>query len=107
MCQVVDSPALTVCVDIVAMEVAGENLEKYLKHFGSRIQWIHYSDSHHEIVGSGEYGREKLESYVHLLEQYDYTNCLDLEINDSIYWQDPHASIEKSVAYLSEFLPKK
>ena len=107
MLQLVDSPRLKCCVDLVAMEVAGEDLETYFQTLGDKIQWIHYSDSHHLILGDGDYGREKLENYVRILEKYDYKNCLDLEINDSIYWEDPHTSIARSCDYLRAFLPEK
>ena len=62
----VDSPAMYICVDVVAMAVAGEELKDYLK----------------------------------TLEEYDYDGIVDLEINDSIYWDDPHESIRKSVEWL-------
>ena len=103
----VNSPALKVCVDLVAMEVAGENLEQYCRDLGDTLQWVHYSDSHHMILGDGDYGREKLESYVRTLEKYDFRNGLDLEINDSIYWEDPHTSIRRSADYLRSFLPER
>ncbi|MEG2653334.1 MAG: sugar phosphate isomerase/epimerase, partial [Ruthenibacterium sp.] len=61
----------------------------------------------HLILGDGDYGREKLTGYIKTLEQHGYANCLDLEINDSIYWDDPHASIQRSVDYLRTFLPEK
>ena len=32
---------------------------------------------------------------------------VDLEINDSIYWEDPHASIQQSADYLRAFLPER
>lgn len=107
MLREVNSPALVTCVDLVAMEVAGDTLEDFCRELGDKIQWIHYSDSHHEILGSGEYGREKLEGYIRTLEKYDYKNCVDLEINDSIYWENPHASIQQSADYLRTFLPEK
>ena len=107
MLREVNSPALVTCVDLVAMEVAGDTLEDFCKELGDKIQWIHYSDSHHEILGTGEYGREKLEGYIRTLEKYDYKNCVDLEINDSIYWEDPHTSIQQSADYLRTFLPEK
>lgn len=103
----VDSPSLKCCVDLVAMEVAGENLEDYCRSLGDILQWVHYSDSHHLILGDGDYGREKLEGYVRTLERYDYQNCLDLEINDSIYWEDPHASVLRTAEYLRTFLPER
>lgn len=103
----VDSPALATCVDLVAMEVAGDNLETFYQQLGNKIQWIHYSDSHHEIVGSGNFGRKKLEGYIRTLEHFGYSGCIDLEINDSIYWEDPHTSIQQSVDYLRNFLPER
>ena len=63
------------------MEVAHENLEDYYKVLGEdTIQFIHFADgdpSGHYILG-------------------------DLEINDSIYWDDPHSSVERSVDYLKK-----
>ncbi|MEG0768970.1 MAG: TIM barrel protein [Ruthenibacterium sp.] len=103
----VNSPALVCCVDLVAMEVAGDTLEAFCNELGERLEWVHYSDSHHLILGDGDYGREKLTGYIKTLEQHGYANCLDLEINDSIYWDDPHASIQRSVDYLRTFLPEK
>lgn len=107
MLEEVDSPALCCCVDLVAMEVAGDTLEQFCQALGSRLQWVHYSDSHHLILGDGDFGREKLEGYVRTLERYDYSGCLDLEINDSIYWEDPHTSIRRSADYLRTFLPER
>ncbi|MCI9513035.1 MAG: TIM barrel protein [Oscillospiraceae bacterium] len=107
MLQEVDSPALCCCVDLVAMEVAGDTLEDFCKDLGDKLQWVHYSDSHHLILGDGDYGREKLEGWVRTLEKYQYQNCIDLEINDSIYWEDPHTSVQRSAAYLREFLPER
>ena len=107
MLREVDSPALVTCVDLVAMEVAGDTLEDFCTQLGDKIQWIHYSDSHHEILGTGEYGRAKLEGYIRTLEKHNYQNCVDLEINDSIYWEDPHASIQQSADYLRSFLPER
>ena len=103
----VDSPALRCCVDLVAMEAAGDTLEDFCRTLGDNLEWVHYSDSHHLILGDGDYGREKLEGYVRTLEKYGYQNCLDLEINDSIYWEDPHTSIQRSAGYLRAFLPER
>ena len=68
---------------------------------------MHYSDSHHLILGDGDFGREKLEEYVRILEKHDFANGLDLEINDSIYWKDPHESIRRSCEVLRDFLPEE
>lgn len=103
----VNSPALKICVDLVAMEVAGEKLEDYYQEFGEdMIQLIHYADgdpSGHYILGDGN---APLKEYIKTLEAHNYKGIIDLEINDSIYWEDPHTSIQKSVDYLREFLPE-
>lgn len=101
----VHSPALKTCVDLIAMEVAGENLEDYYNVLGEdTIQFIHYADgdpSGHFILGDGNL---PLKEYLNILEKHNYTGIVDLEINDSIYWDDPHTSVQQSVNYLKENL---
>ena len=107
MLKAVDSPALKTCVDLVAMEVAGEHLEDYYRVLGEdTIGFIHYADgdpSGHYILGDGNL---PLKEYIEILEKHNYTGIVDLEINDSIYWDDPHTSVKRSVDYLREFLPE-
>ena len=94
----VDSPAMYICVDVVAMAVAGEELKDYFEVLGrERIKLIHFADTCHYILGDGEL---PLKDYLKTLEEYDYDGIVDLEINDSIYWDDPHESIRKSVEWL-------
>ena len=100
----VGSPNLRVCVDLTAMEAQGESLEQYFDTFGDKVEWIHYSDSHHEVLGGGEFGREKLAGYIETLERHGFENGIDLEINDSIYWEDPHSAHEETCRYLREEL---
>ncbi len=53
--QAVDSKALKICVDLTAMAVANETLDMYFETFGKEmIQLIHFSDSHHEVCGTGD-----------------------------------------------------
>ena len=101
----VDSDALKICVDLVAMDVAGEDLEMYYDAFGEdKIGFIHFSDAHHEICGSGDL---PLKEYIDTLQKHDYSSIVDLEINDSIYWFDPHDAHKKTVEYLKTFIPEK
>lgn len=104
----VNSPALKTCVDLVAMEVVGEKFEDYYRELGvDTIQHIHYADgnpSGHFILGDGNL---PLKDYIRIMEEHDYTSIVDLEINDSIYWADPHTSIKRSADYLRGFLPEK
>ena len=95
----VDSTAMYICVDVVAMAVAGEELKDYFEVLGrERIKLIHFADTCHYILGDGEL---PLKDYLKTLEEYDYDGIVDLEINDSIYWDDPHESIRKSVEWLT------
>lgn len=104
----VNSPALKTCVDLVAMEVVEEKFEDYYSELGAgAIQHIHFADgnpSGHFILGDGNL---PLKEYIRIMEAHDYTSFVDLEINDSIYWADPHASVKRSADYLRKFLPEK
>lgn len=100
----VGSPNLRVCVDLVAMEVQGETLEEFFDLFGDKVEWIHFSDSHHEELGTGTFGRDKMRHWIDVLEARDFKNGIDLEVNDSIYWEDPHGPHARSCAYLRERL---
>ena len=98
----VNSKALKICVDIVAMDVAKENLEMYYDYFGEdKIGFIHFSDSHHEVCGTGDL---PLKEYIETLERHNYSSIIDLEINDSIYWEDPHTPHKQTVDYLKTLL---
>ena len=51
-------------------------------------------------------GNLPLKEYIRTLEAHNYTGIVDLEINDSIYWDDPHTSVKRSADYLRAFLPE-
>jgi len=90
----------------VAMEVVGEKLQTFFDVLGSRVRHIHLADgnpSGHYILGDGNL---PIQEYIDTLERNDYTDYLTLEINDSIYWDDPHTSIEKTVNYLRKLIPE-
>lgn len=99
----INSSALKACIDVVAMSVANEQIEDYFSVLGcDAIDLVHYSDSCHYILGDGNL---PVKSYIEQLENLDYHGVVDLEINDAIYWDDPHTSIKRSVDYLKGFLP--
>ena len=100
--QAVDSKALKTCVDLTAMAVANETLDMYFETFGKEmIQLIHFSDSHHEVCGTGDL---PLKEYIETLQKYDYDSYIDFEINDSIYWEDPHTPHLQSYQYVASFV---
>lgn len=103
----VGSPALQCCVDLVAMAVVGDTLQSFFDCLGERVQHIHFADgnpSGHYVCGDGNL---PLQDYIHTLEANAYRGYLTLEINDSIYWGDPHDSIARSAQYLRRYLPEQ
>lgn len=107
MLREVDSPNLLCCVDLVAMAVVNDTLQPFFDQLPKRIHHIHLADgnpSGHYVCGDGNL---PLREYIHILEDNQYDKYLTLEINDSIYWSNPHDSIKRSVEYLRKFLPEK
>ncbi len=95
---------LKVCLDVVAMEVAGDSIDGFFEKLGQKIVHVHLADSNHEILGEGYY---PVEQYLDDLHRIGYKDFISLEINDSIYWLDPHSSVEKSMNYLREYMLQK
>jgi len=103
----VGSDALQCCVDIVAMAVVGDRLDTFFDCLGRRIQHIHFADgnpSGHYVWGDGNL---PMMDYLQTMQTNEYNGYLTLEINDSIYWSDPHDSIERTAGYLRKFLPER
>lgn len=50
------------------------------------------------------WGGIPLKEYIETLERHDYSSIIDLEINDSIYWFDPHDAHKRSVDHLKMLL---
>lgn len=46
---------LKVCLDVVAMEVAGDTIQDFFHQLGKDIVHIHLADQNHEILGNGHY----------------------------------------------------
>lgn len=88
-----------ICLDLVAMEVANENIKDYFNVFGKDIVHIHLADRNHEILGEQDY---PIESYLNFLEKVNFNEFVSLEINDSIYWEDPHKALYNSIKWLNE-----
>ncbi len=101
----INSDALKICIDVVAMHVANETIPQYFEEFGKdKIGLIHYSDTYHYVLGDGGDNPLPIKEYLEQLSKYEYDGIIDLEINDSIYWLDPHDSIKRSVEWLNQNL---
>lgn len=106
MIQEVNSDALQCCVDVVAMAVVHDKLQPFFDRLPGRIRHIHFADgnpSGHYVWGDGNL---PMMDYIHTLEANHYDGYLTLEINDSIYWNDPHDSIDRTARYLRRYLPE-
>lgn len=97
----VDMPNLKVCIDVVAMEVAKEKLEDYFENLPDMIDLIHLADENHYILGEGHF---PIKEYLNKLLKFGYQGYITLEINDSIYWLNPHESLEKTTKALKVIL---
>ena len=107
MIKEVDSNALQCCVDVVAMAVVKDELRSFFDLLPGRIHHIHFADgnpSGHYVWGDGNL---PMLDYIHTLESNNYSEYLTLEINDAIYWNDPHDSIERTARYLRRYLPEQ
>lgn len=103
----VDSPALRCCVDVVAMAVVGDTLDDFFHKLNDKIEHIHFADgnpSGHYVWGDGVL---PMMDYIKTLEINDYKGYLTLEINDFIYWDNPHQSINRTVSYMRRCIPEK
>jgi protein FrlC len=107
MVKEVDSDALQCCIDVVAMAVVKDELQSFFDQLPGRIHHIHFADgnpSGHYVWGDGNL---PMMDYIHTLEANNYNEYLTLEINDAIYWTNPHDSLERTVCYLRRFLPEE
>jgi len=102
----VNSEALQCCVDLVAMAVVKDDLQSFFDRMPGQIHHVHFADgnpSGHYVCGDGNL---PLMDYVQTLEANHYDEYISLEINDAIYWSDPHDSIDRTMRYLRSNLPE-
>ncbi|MBC8586393.1 sugar phosphate isomerase/epimerase family protein [Youxingia wuxianensis] len=100
----VNSPALKICVDTVAMEVQKETIEEYYRIFPDKIAHVHMQDGTpqgHLVAGEGNADFKK---YLDTLRKYDFKGAITTEINNDIYLRDPDAALRKALAYLRPLL---
>ena len=98
----VDSPHLKVCVDVVAMAVAGETLDAYLDAFGKDLVLVHMSDGSpggHFVPGDGTLD---VTGYFRTLKERDFDGFVTLEINSTRYLDDPHGALMRTMEYLEQ-----
>ena len=92
------------CIDIGAMAVAGEEIEDFYSKFPKKITHVHFSDLNHEVPGDRGL---PLKKYIDVLNANHYEGYLSLEVNDTMYIDDPHTPFLRSAEYLRGMLPEK
>lgn len=88
----VDHPNVKAGLDTIAMAVAGETPEEWFKALGKDIVHTHFVDGRpygHLVWGDGLF---PLETYLDVLNKYDYQGLISQEITDFRYFDDPAAA---------------
>lgn len=99
----VNQPNLKICLDVVAMEVANEQIGQWFEELGENIVHLHLADQNHQILGTGTY---PIAEYLDHLRSVNYEEYVSLEINDPIYWMDPYNSLFQSLEYLDDYFER-
>lgn len=96
--DMVDEPALKVCLDIGAMVDAGDTVQDYFDTFGSDVIHAHFVDcgprSLHLALGDGE--RDIAED-IRTFERNGYQGVLSVECTDSLTLTDPMGADARSM----------
>lgn len=92
------------CLDVVAMAESGEDIDEFYKIVGKEnIRHVHFSDRNHEIPGDRDL---PLLDYLKFLDQMAYSGYISLEVNDTIYLEEPHKAFFQSTKKMKELLEK-
>ena len=96
--DMVDEPALKVCLDIGAMVDAGDTIQDYFDTFGGNVIHAHFVDcgprSLHLALGDGE--RDVAED-IRTFERNGYQGVLSVECTDSLTLTDPMGADARSM----------
>jgi protein FrlC len=99
--QDVGADNLVCCLDIGAMAVAKDTIDDFYRRFPDKIGHVHFSDLNHEVPGDRGL---PLKDYIATFNRYGYTGYLTLEVNDTIYINDPHEAFMRAAAYMRTLL---
>lgn len=102
----VNSPCLKFCIDTVPVELEHKTLEEYFRTFTDRIIHIHMTDGDplgHIPPGLGRYD---MAEYFKVLEKYDYTGFVTIEIADTTWSNEPEKATKIGYETLCSALDK-
>lgn len=100
----VDSKALKVMIDTIAMGVAGETIQQWFDTFGGNIVHTHFVDGRpygHLVWGDGCYPMDK---FIQALNDNNYTGYLGQEITDGRYYDDPAGADMRLMQNFNRFI---
>jgi protein FrlC len=100
----VGHPSVQACLNITAAACAGESLEKWFSHLGSRIVHVHFADGRPGGCLAWGDGFLPLDEYIGALNEYDYKGCLGLFINDTRYLEKPEEADRNIMRAFKPFL---
>lgn len=99
----VGAPNMYCCLDIGAMAVAGESIQDFYSRIPDKINHVHFSDANHEVPGDRGL---PLKGYLEEFEKQGYEGYLSLEVNDTIYIENPHEAFKRAADYMRGLLPE-
>ncbi len=103
----INSPALKVMIDTVAMMDAGETMDEWFDLFGDDIRHMHFIDGKgswdHLAWGDGTY---PLESFIKTIEGNHYTGYLSQELITESYLREPAKADENNLCVLNKYIEK-
>ncbi|AZO95902.1 TIM barrel protein [Halocella sp. SP3-1] len=100
----INSPYLKAMLDTIPMALTGEDIEDYLNEFGEDLEHMHFIDGSpkgHLAWGDGVL---PLDSYLKVINDYNYSGYMTLEITDRSYFLEPEAAVKKSIEQIMESL---
>lgn len=103
----VNHPNVKAGMDTIAMGVAGETPEEWLKTLGKDIVHTHFVDGRpygHLVWGDGLF---PLESYLDVLNKYHYEGLISQEITDFRYFEDPAGADARNFRAFEPFILKE
>lgn len=101
----INSPALKVMIDTVAMMQAGETIEEWFHTFGKDIRYMHFVDGgkswEHLAWGEGHY---PLAEMLATIERYGYKGYLSQELITESYLKNPIEADKRNLCSLSKYI---
>lgn len=101
----INSSALKVMIDTVAMYQNGENMEQWFELFGSDIKYMHFIDGgmswEHLAWGDGIY---PLEEMLDTISKYGYKGYISQELITESYLKNPQEVDKRNLCVLNKLL---